>query len=70
MIYIKPQNTATLQINVTATAGQYGVSFESLLEGTVGTVIELLPGDKLEIIVQDDLTGLLSLKVLFYGHLL
>lgn len=51
-----------------APAGKYGVSFESKLKDSTGVVIELNPGDSLQVIVQDNLTGLDSLKVLFYGH--
>lgn len=51
-----------------APAGTYGVQFEAKLKEATGSVIRLYPSDSIEIIVQDDLTNLISLKAFFYGH--
>lgn len=59
-----------MQYSSKAPTGKYGVSFESKLLESNGVSIELLPGEELQAIVQDDLTGLDSIKVLFYGHIL
>ena len=53
-----------------APGGQYGANFRNSYagQGQHGVVIELLPGEYLELLVQDDLTGLDEFKMMAQGH--
>ena len=51
-----------------APAGLYGVSFEWNIRDTNGSIIRLSAGDRLELLVQDNLTALASFKMMVYGH--
>lgn len=53
-----------------APGGQFGCNWRNTYAGqsSHGVVIELLPGDFLEILVQDDLTGLDDFKMMAQGH--
>jgi len=53
-----------------APGGQYACNFRNTYGGqhTHGVVIELQPGDYLEVLIQDDLTGLDSFKMMAQGH--
>lgn len=53
-----------------AGAGQYGFSVKCVFQPSVGVVVRLDPelNEELEIVVQDDLIGLLSLAAVAQGH--
>jgi len=53
-----------------APGGQYGCNFRNTFAGqsTHGVVIELLPTEYLEILIQDDLTNLDEFKMMAQGH--
>ena len=53
-----------------APGGQFGCSFRNTYagQGNHGVVIELLPGEFLELLVQDDLTDLDEFTMLAQGH--
>jgi|14BtaG_2_1085337.scaffolds.fasta_scaffold00580_8 hypothetical protein len=53
-----------------APGGQFGLNFRNTYGGqnTHGVVIALQPGDTLELLVQDDLTGLDQFKMMAQGH--
>lgn len=53
-----------------APGGQYGLNWRNTYggQGHHGVVIELLPGEYLELLVQDDLTGLDDFKMMAQGH--
>lgn len=53
-----------------APGGQFGASFRSTYagQGAHGVVLELQPGDFLEVLVQDDLTGLDEFYMMGQGH--
>lgn len=52
-----------------APGGQYGMAFRNTFAGVAkhGAVIRLAPGDELQLIIQDDLTGLDDFKVMAQG---
>jgi hypothetical protein len=53
-----------------APGGQYGLNFRNTYAGQSahGVVIELQPGDFLELLIQDDLTGLDEFTMMAQGH--
>lgn len=53
-----------------APGGQYGANFRNTYagQGAHGVVLELQPGEYLEILIQDDLTGLDEFKMMAQGH--
>jgi hypothetical protein len=53
-----------------APGGQYGAGFRNTYagQGNHGVVLELMPGEYLEILIQDDLTGLDSFTMMAQGH--
>jgi hypothetical protein len=53
-----------------APGGQYACNFRNTYggQGAHGVVLELQPGDFLEILIQDDLTGLDDFKMMAQGH--
>jgi hypothetical protein len=55
-----------------APGGQFGLNFRNTYAGqhAHGVVIELDPGDYLEILIQDDLTGLDEFRMMAQGHFL
>ena len=55
-----------------APSGSYGARFRNTYAGTDkhGVVIRLKPGDTLELIIQDDLTGLEKFNMLAQGHVI
>ena len=53
-----------------APGGQFGANFRNTYggQGAHGVVIELLPGEYLEVLIQDDLTGLDDFRMMAQGH--
>ena len=53
-----------------APGGQFGANFKNTYagQGAHGVVLELLPGEYLELLVQDDLTGLDEFTMMAQGH--
>jgi len=53
-----------------APGGQFGANFRNTYggQGAHGVVLELLPGEYLEILIQDDLTGLDDFRMMAQGH--
>lgn len=51
-----------------APSGQYAVMFQWKIRETHGVSIRIEPGDKLELLVQDDLTSLTSMECTVQGH--
>jgi len=49
--------------------GQYSVEFTWRIADDDGTVIEIQAGDRIEVIVQDDLRSLSSFRIWAFGHL-
>lgn len=56
--------------NDKAGGGQYGANFRNTYggQGARGVVLELLPGEYLEFLIQDDLTGLDEFTLMAQGH--
>jgi len=56
--------------NDKAPGGQFGANFRNTYGGQTahGVVLELLPGEYLELLVQDDLTGLDEFTMMAQGH--
>jgi len=54
-----------------APAGSYGFRFRNTYAGQAkhGVTLRLLPGESLEILIQDDLTGLEDFRLMAQGHL-
>ena len=54
-----------------APSGQYGVGVRLTLGGDSkhGTVVRLTSGEKLELVIQDDLTGLTEFLMAVQGHI-
>lgn len=51
-----------------APAGQYSLNCTWAIRDELGVTLRMLPGDKLKMLIQDDLTGLLTFKAWVYGH--
>ena len=53
-----------------APGGQFGANFRNTFggQGAHGVVLELLPGEYLEVLIQDDLTGLDEFRMMAQGH--
>lgn len=51
-----------------APSGSYSVSFQWKIKDSNGVVVELNPGDAFQIIVQDNLTALISFNAVLIGH--
>ena len=53
-----------------APGGQFGANFRNTYagQGAHGVVLELLPGEYLEVLIQDDLTGLDEFTMMAQGH--
>ena len=56
--------------NDKAGGGKYGANFRDTYggQGAHGVVLELLPGEYLELLIQDDLTGLDEFTMMAQGH--
>ena len=56
--------------NDKAPGGQYGCNFRNTYggQGAHGVVLELLPGEYLEVLIQDNLTGLDDFRMMAQGH--
>jgi len=52
-----------------APSGQYGLISDWKASIDDGVTCRINPGDRVEVIIQDDLTELISMKMWFYGHL-
>jgi len=52
-----------------APAGQYGILSDWRASEDDGITSRINPGDRLEVIIQDDLTDLISMVIWFYGHI-
>jgi hypothetical protein len=53
-----------------ASGGEYSVEFTWSAYAECGTIINITPGDAIEITIQDDLTTLTSFKALAFGQLM
>jgi hypothetical protein len=51
-------------------SGEFGLRFENYFAGQErhGVIIQVLPGDTLEVLIQDDLTDLISFQMVAQGH--